>query len=61
MLVTDVLITAPQPSSGVARERRKILMPKRGELTISKRTVDALSVESRDTVFWDRDLPGFGT
>ena len=60
MLVTDVLITAPQPSSGVARERRKILMPKRGELTISKRTVDALSVESRDTVFWDRDLPGFG-
>ena len=35
-------------------------MPKRGELTISKRAVDALSVEDRDTVFWDRDLPGFG-
>ena len=27
---------------------------------LSKRTVDALSVESRDAVFWDRDLPGFG-
>ena len=35
-------------------------MPKRGELTISKRAVDALSVEDRDAVFWDRDLPGFG-
>ena len=35
-------------------------MPKRGELTISKRTVDGLSVEGRETVFWDRDLPGFG-
>ena len=35
-------------------------MPKRGELTISKRTVDGLSVEGKETVFWDRDLPGFG-
>ena len=35
-------------------------MPKRGELTISKRAVEALSVEDKDAVFWDRDLPGFG-
>ena len=35
-------------------------MPKRGELTISKRTVDGLSVEDREAVFWDRELPGFG-
>ena len=35
-------------------------MPKRQERVISKRTVDALSVEGRDAVFWDRDLPGFG-
>ena len=35
-------------------------MPRRSELTISKRTVDGLSVEGKDAVFWDRDLPGFG-
>ena len=35
-------------------------MPKRGELTISKRTVDGLSVEGKEAVFWDRELPGFG-
>ena len=34
-------------------------MPKRGELRITKRAVDALPVEARDAVFWDRDLPGF--
>ncbi|MCY4485602.1 MAG: integrase arm-type DNA-binding domain-containing protein [Deltaproteobacteria bacterium] len=28
--------------------------------TISKRTVDRLSVEERDAVFWDDKLPGFG-
>ena len=28
--------------------------------TISKRTVDALSVQDRDAVFWDDRLPGFG-
>ena len=27
---------------------------------LTKRTVDALCVESKDAVFWDRDLPGFG-
>ena len=27
--------------------------------SISRRTVDALSVE-KDTVFWDRELAGFG-
>ena len=35
-------------------------MPRRSELRISNRVVDALPVEGRDTVFWDRDLPGFG-
>ena len=35
-------------------------MVRRTHLTISKRTVDALAVEGRDTVFWDRGLPGFG-
>ena len=28
--------------------------------TISKRTVDSLSVEDREAVFWDDKLPGFG-
>ena len=35
-------------------------MPRRQERVITKRTLDALSVEHRDAVFWDRDLPGFG-
>ena len=35
-------------------------MPKRHERVITKRIVDALSVEGKDAVFWDRDLPGFG-
>ena len=28
--------------------------------TLSKRIVDRLSVDHKDAVFWDRDLPGFG-
>ncbi len=35
-------------------------MPKRQERVITKRSVDALSVEGKDAIFWDRDLPGFG-
>ena len=35
-------------------------MPKRSQLKISKRSVDGLRVESKDAVFWDRELPGFG-
>jgi len=35
-------------------------MPKRSELSISKRTVDALTVEGKDATFWDRELAGFG-
>ena len=35
-------------------------MPKRATLAINKRTVDSLKVEGKDTVFWDRDVPGFG-
>ena len=29
-------------------------------LTLSKRILDRLSVDDKDAVFWDRDLPGFG-
>ena len=35
-------------------------MPTRQPLKLTKRAVDALAVESGDTVVWDRDLPGFG-
>ncbi len=35
-------------------------MPKRSELKLTKRAVDALEVEGKDAVFWDRDLAGFG-
>ncbi len=38
----------------------EMTMPARTGLSISKRTVDALAVETSDAVFWDRDLPGFG-
>ena len=34
-------------------------MAKLSRRSISRRTVEALTVE-KDTVFWDRDLPGFG-
>ena len=45
---------------GREAERGPDPMPRRAELTISKRTVDGLSVEAKDAVFWDRELPGFG-
>ncbi|MCY4350410.1 MAG: tyrosine-type recombinase/integrase [Thiotrichales bacterium] len=35
-------------------------MPKRSTLRLTKRTVDALVVKTKDTLFWDRDLAGFG-
>ena len=35
-------------------------MPRRSEFRLTKRAVDALKTESRDTIFWDRDLAGFG-
>ncbi len=35
-------------------------MAGQGATKLSKRTVDALCVESKEAVFWDRDLPGFG-
>ncbi len=35
-------------------------MPKRSEIKLTKRTVDALRADSKDVVFWDRDLAGFG-
>ena len=33
-------------------------MPRRSELMLSRRTVDALSVAHGDAIFRDRDLPG---
>ena len=35
-------------------------MPRRSEFKLTKRTVDALEVEEKDALFWDRDLAGFG-
>ncbi len=35
-------------------------MPKRSDLAISRRTVDVLPATSKDAIYWDRDLPGFG-
>ena len=34
-------------------------MPGRSELKLTKRSVDTMSVETGDAVFWDRDLAGF--
>ena len=35
-------------------------MDKPEYLNLSKRIIDRLSVDDKDAVFWDRDLPGFG-
>ena len=35
-------------------------MPRRSTFRLTKRLVDGLKVEEKDTIFWDRDLPGFG-
>ena len=35
-------------------------MARQNAIRISKRTVDALTVESGDAAFWDRELTGFG-
>ncbi len=35
-------------------------MTQRQYRTLSKRIVDSLPVDGRDTVYWDRELPGFG-
>ena len=35
-------------------------MPKRSTLGPTKRIVDGLKADGRDTIFWDRDLAGFG-
>ena len=43
-----------------AATRRDRVVPKRSDLRISGRTVDALPRRDRDVVVWDRDVPGFG-
>ena len=35
-------------------------MPRKNLNKLTKRSVDALRVEGKDAIFWDRDLPGFG-
>lgn len=35
-------------------------MPRRSDIKLTKRVVDALRVERNDAVFWDRELAGFG-
>ena len=35
-------------------------MPGKTALKLTKRTIEALFAEGRDTVFWDSELPGFG-
>jgi len=46
--------------SGPERPARWVAMPKRSTLQLTKRAVDALTVGAKDTLFWDRDLAGFG-
>ncbi len=36
------------------------MMPEKVAPKLTKRTVDALAVDGKDAVFWDRDLKGFG-
>ena len=35
-------------------------IPKRSTLSLTKRVVNALRVDDKDAIFWDRDLVGFG-
>ena len=35
-------------------------MPKRSTLRLTTRSVTSLPATGRDTVYWDRDLTGFG-
>ena len=35
-------------------------MPGKTVRKLTKRTIDAMRVEGKDAIFWDRDLPGFG-
>ena len=35
-------------------------MPGSHHLTISARSVGALSADGKNTLYWDRSLPGFG-
>ena len=54
------VLTGPAANSKRQTTRREAEVPRTSELKITKRTVDALSVERGDAVFWDRALQGFG-
>ena len=61
MQVASAVLTYPETAIGSEKQAgTPDPMLRRAELTISKRTVDGLSVEGKDAVFWDRELPGFG-
>ena len=40
--------------------RKELFIARLEYRSISKRTVDGLSVGDKDAVFWDRELSGFG-
>ena len=52
----DYGFTAP---SGIGNILRGRATHRRSELEITKRTSDALTIDDKETVFWDRDLRGF--
>ena len=60
MPVASWVLTFPETAIGDEKQRGPDPMPRRAELTLSKRTVDGLAVEGKDAVFWDRELTGFG-
>ena len=39
---------------------RGVTMPRRSDTRLTKRVVDALGAGGKDTLYWDRDLAGFG-
>ena len=52
------IFTGIRRAETASKDRRT--MAERQFRTLTKRTVDRLSVNGKDAIFWDRDLPGFG-
>ena len=57
--VCDLITDRPYPP-GSWHDFQGVPMPRRSDIKLTKRVVDALSVEKNDAVFWDRELAGFG-